>query len=86
MISILSVTREVCSHSRVHDLFIESLYNSTQFIGQKCASYGEIYEEKCSRTGMTAFMGGDKNNMEKAFGVYHLLTNGESPFAIGNKV
>lgn len=74
----------MCSHTRAHDLFIESLKNATRFVATKCASYGEVYAEKCSDSGATAFMGGDLENMDKAFGVYHLKTNSKSPFAIRN--
>lgn len=77
------VVGEVCSHTRVHDLFLESLQQSTPFLATKCLSYGEIYAEKCSEHGGNAVMGGDfNNNINRPLGIYYLQTHGKSPFAI----
>lgn len=75
------VVGEICSHSRVHDLFIESLSRATRFWATKCASYGEIYEQRCSQHGEQALMGGDIENEERPLGLYYLQTNGKSPFS-----
>ncbi|XP_055297480.1 lipase member I-like [Sitodiplosis mosellana] len=79
--SFIPFAGEICSHSRVHDLFIESLSRATRFWATKCTSYGEIYEERCSRHGERALMGGDIENEERPFGLYYLQTNGKSPFS-----
>lgn len=73
---------EVCSHTRVHDLFLETLEKSSQFWSMKCASYDEICKHKCSEAGASALMGGDKENMEKAFGLYYLDTNDKTPYSL----
>lgn len=75
-----------CSHVRVHDLFIESLSRTSQFLATKCASYGEIYDEKCSNLGDTVLMGGDflreEHGEPRPFGLYYLKTRGKPPFAL----
>ena len=75
------VVGEICSHTRVHDLFIESLSRATRFWATKCASYGEIYEQRCSQNGEQALMGGDIKDEERPLGLYYLQTNGKSPFS-----
>lgn len=67
---------------RVHDLFLESLKTTSEFWGIKCGSYGEIYDQKCNEHGVTAMMGGDIENMEKAFGLFYLQTNDRPPYAL----
>lgn len=78
------LTSSVCSHTRVHDLFTESLRNSTKFIGMGCGSVSQIFDQKCIDTGERAVMGGDKENMEKATGLYYLETFDKIPFPKNN--
>ncbi|XP_031627080.1 lipase member H-A-like [Contarinia nasturtii] len=81
--SIIPFVGEVCSHTRVHDLFIESLKRTSRFLATKCLSYGEIYDEKCSEHGENALMGGDLVNLiSRPLGLYYLQTRGKSPFAM----
>lgn len=75
---------QICSHQRVHDLFLESLNRSSLFVGEKCANFGEVDEQDCSENGELALMGGDVENMNNAFGLYVLRTNDNSPYAINN--
>lgn len=74
------LTSSICSHIRVHDLFTESLKNSTKFMGMGCGSVSQIFDRKCIDTGERAIMGGDKENMGKVNGLYYLETFDKSPF------
>lgn len=72
----------VCSHTRVHDLYIESLKHTSLFWATKCASYGEIYDQKCTAHGEKALMGGDIGTQYRPLGLYYLQTNGDTPYAM----
>lgn len=75
------VVGEICSHTRVHQLFLESLKHTSLFWATKCSSYNEIYSETCSPYGNKALMGSDIGTHYRPVGLYYLETNGESPFA-----
>ena len=77
----LSASLDVCSHTRVHDLFLESL--SSTFWAVPCASYQEIADQKCTKSGPMVRMGGDRNILGSARGIFHLKTNQRSPYALG---
>lgn len=81
MLLIFTVLGQVCSHTRVHDLYIESLKQTSLFWATKCISYGEIYDRKCSAHGEKALMGSDIGKHYRPLGLYYLYTNGNSPFA-----
>lgn len=71
----------------MHDLFLESLTHTSVFWAIKCASYGDIYDEKCSEiaaNGARVTMGGDYSNstVDRPLGLYYLKTHGRSPFAL----
>lgn len=75
------VVGEICSHTRVHQLFQESLKHTSQFWATKCSSYNEIYNDTCSSHGNKALMGGDIGTHYRPVGLFYLETNGETPFA-----
>lgn len=77
----LVVIGEVCSHTRVHDLFLESLKHTSLFWATKCSSYNEIYNETCTPRADKALMGSHIGTQYRPAGLYYLQTNGESPFA-----
>lgn len=76
-----SVAGEICSHVRVHDLFLESLKYTSLFWATKCSTYDEISNESCSPRGHKALMGGDIGTEYRPLGLYYLETNGEAPYA-----
>lgn len=80
----VTVTQDICSHTRVHDLFLESLQRSSQFLATKCASYSEIYNQNCTATCEHVLMGGDLDNNERPFGLYYVRTSSKSPFALNH--
>lgn len=80
LIFLFVVAGEICSHTRVHDLFLESLKYTSLFWATKCASYDEIHNEICSPHGQKALMGSDIGTLYRPLGLYYLETNGESPY------
>lgn len=81
-IKIFQLTADICSHTRVHKLFIETLRPSSKYWAIKCSSYREIYYQVCKPSGEMALMGGDVNNMANAYGLYYVQTNNHPPFCL----
>jgi pancreatic triacylglycerol lipase len=73
-------TAGVCAHARTVNLYAESI--STVFTGHECVSFEEIDNNRCTRTGRTARMGGAFGSIG-ARGNFHLTTNAASPFSQG---
>jgi pancreatic triacylglycerol lipase len=69
-----------CSHSRAHALFAESII-SNRFVSTRCNSFNEATNQNCNGDRNTS-MGGEPGNIGLR-GIFHLRTNGNSPFAMG---
>ncbi|XP_058065520.1 phospholipase A1 VesT1.02-like [Anopheles bellator] len=74
-----------CAHSRAHQFFAESVRPAQSgFNSVRCANYDQILNNNCVSTGANARMGGEPSNIGRGVsGVYHLITNAQSPFARG---
>ncbi|XP_065073523.1 pancreatic triacylglycerol lipase-like [Ochlerotatus camptorhynchus] len=73
-----------CAHSRAWEFFAESVRtNPSRFNSVRCANYDQILNNNCVSSGANRNMGGEPSNIGIANGVYHLITNGASPFARG---
>ncbi|EDS41789.1 lipase [Culex quinquefasciatus] len=73
-----------CAHSRAWEFFTESLRtNPSRFNSVRCQNFDQILNNNCVSSGANRNMGGEPSNIGLASGVYHLLTNGASPFARG---
>lgn len=72
-----------CAHGRAYEFFSESITSQTGFWAKQCGSYAEIKNGNCITTGKTSILGGDPMQTTKASGIYHLVTNTKSPFALG---
>ncbi|XP_062555874.1 pancreatic triacylglycerol lipase-like [Armigeres subalbatus] len=73
-----------CAHTRAHQYYAESIGSPLGFVGQRCASHEEITAGTCTESGPNALMGGEPSNYGKGVtGFYHLITNAQSPFAMG---
>lgn len=73
---------DVCSHTRVHDLFLECLKPTSRFWATRCLSFDEIDEGRCTQSGEVELMGGDLESTERATGVFYVQTNPRAPFAL----
>ncbi|XP_062554608.1 phospholipase A1 VesT1.02-like [Armigeres subalbatus] len=71
-----------CAHSRAWEFFAESV-RTGRFNSVRCANYDQILNNNCVSSGANRNMGGEPSNIGIASGVYHLTTNGNSPFARG---
>jgi hypothetical protein len=69
-----------CSHSRAHALFAETII-SNRFVGVRCNDWNEARNQACTGA-REASMGGEPGNIGLR-GIFHLRTNGNSPFALG---
>jgi pancreatic triacylglycerol lipase len=70
-----------CSHALPHAFYAESITSSIGFWSTQCANWQEIVQDGvCTESGPGKFMGGEP--MIRGNGVYYLITNAESPFAI----
>lgn len=70
---------DICSHQRVHNLFIESLNTeSSSFLAMPCSSYNDIHENRCMQTGPMELMRPEKSNQIN--GVFYLQTNSKAPY------
>lgn len=78
----IAVIDHICSHGRAHDLFIESLDVKSTFYAKRCATYKEVYDRNCTHSNDLASMGGDIENMSKAYGLFVLPTRNQTPYAI----
>lgn len=76
-----------CAHGRATALFAESIWNNN-FVSTRCANYAEITNNRCTPTGASRRMGGEPGNSVNSGveGVFHLVTNGVSPFARGDSM
>lgn len=72
------INTQICSHTRVHDLFVESL--KIPFVAKRCSTVEEIFDGDCEDTGDRVIMGGDMENMGKAYGLFYLRTSDSAPF------
>ena len=71
-----------CAHSRSIEFVIESILGG-KFKGTKCETLKEAKKGKCSATGPYINIGGEPTNHgTKLRGMFHLLTNDKSPFAM----
>lgn len=69
-----------CSHSRAHALFAETIISS-RFVSTRCDTLQQALNQACTGArGVT--MGGEPGNVGLR-GLFHLRTNGNSPFAMG---
>lgn len=67
---------------------MESLNPLVKFVGIQCESYNEIQHGNCTQSGPDALMGGDRDQLLKARGIYYLETSSDSPYALSqyNKI
>ena len=69
-----------CSHSRAHELFAETIISSG-FVAVRCNTLADATNSRCTGA-REASMGGEPGN-NGLRGIFHLRTNGQSPFAMG---
>lgn len=62
-------------------MFAETII-SDRFVSRRCGSFEEARDENCTGEERAASMGGEPGNVDLR-GIFHLRTNGVSPFAIG---
>ncbi|XP_050089744.1 phospholipase A1-like [Anopheles aquasalis] len=74
-----------CAHSRAWQFFGESIRTAQSgFNSVRCGNYDQILNNNCVSSGANARMGGEPSNIGRGVnGVYHLITNAQSPFARG---
>jgi pancreatic triacylglycerol lipase len=70
-----------CAHGRAPTFFAESL-NNNQFIAQRCASFDEVNNGRCTVQSSGHRMGGEPANSGLQ-GFFYLTTNSNSPFGRG---
>lgn len=71
-----------CSHGRAFEFVAESMNTARRFLGTQCANYNEIVNSRCTSSGPQRLMAGHPATTA-ARGVFHLVTNANSPFARG---
>jgi hypothetical protein len=69
-----------CSHSRAHALFAETII-SNRFVAQRCNTLQQATSQTCTGA-RDVSMRGEPGNVGTR-GIFHLRTNGFSPFAMG---
>lgn len=69
-----------CSHSRAHALFAETII-SNRFVSTQCTTLQQALNQACTGA-RGATMGGEPGHVGRT-GIFHLRTNGNSPFAMG---
>lgn len=69
-----------CSHSRAHALFAETIISS-DFVAVRCNTFDDARNQRCTGA-REASMGGEPGNIGLR-GIFHLRTNGQTPFAMG---
>lgn len=71
-----------CSHSRAHALFAESIV-SARFVAVSCNSFDDARNNRCTGSRGPSMGGEPGNGANNLRGIFHLRTNGASPFAMG---
>ena len=71
----------ICSHSRVYELYAESLETQSKFYARRCLDYQALKDGKCF--GDEIVMGGKWKRELTRSGMYYLKTKDSSPFALG---
>jgi len=71
-----------CAHSRAYTFFSESLQENNRFVANRCQSYDEAKNSRCTVLSTGHLMGGEPPNNDLR-GYFHLRTNSGSPFAQG---
>ena len=72
-----------CSHSRVYELYTESIHTENGFYGRRCLDHDSVKNGTCF--GDFALMGGSVKGRSAREGMYYLETSDSSPFALGRK-
>ncbi|XP_067009563.2 endothelial lipase [Anabrus simplex] len=73
------ITKELCSHSRAHFLFAESITTDVGFVAQQCDNWHQYTAGFCSN--ITTRMG-ERIDQKTASGMYFLRTGSSCPFYI----
>lgn len=73
----------LCSHVRVLYIYIESLTAPKAFYGLRCESADNALKKSCSNE-PGAFLNNKENERKKIEGIFHVTTNGESPYGLGD--
>ena len=71
-----------CSHSRVLNIFMESLHNSKAFYGYRCADLDGALNMNCNEE-PGAYINDPENEVKNLSGIFHVTTNARSPFGQG---
>ncbi|KYN16118.1 Pancreatic lipase-related protein 1 [Trachymyrmex cornetzi] len=69
-----------CSHARSYQYFAESITSHVGFLARSCDSFSKFKSGLCNDT-HASMMGGHKS-LFRPSGIYYLMTNPSSPFAI----
>ena len=73
----------ICSHSRVLDIYIESLAKPEAFYGARCENLDAAVQKSCSDENQGAFLMSPQNVEKSLEGIFHVKTNSKSPFGRG---
>lgn len=69
-----------CAHGRAYEFFSESLKVNNGFVANRCLTYNEVKNKRCTIQSSGHLMGGEppNNNLR---GIFLLATNSQAPFA-----
>lgn len=80
----------LCSHRRVVNYYVESLYSTEGFWSLECKSFGQVKDGQCNKKHAKSeelvLMPGELNeNTTDVKGIFYFRTNSNTPFARGKK-
>lgn len=73
-----------CSHARALEVYNEALSAPEAFYGYRCDTLNEAFEKNCHNTN-GAFINDVENEVKNISGIFHVTTNGNSPFGRGRE-
>lgn len=73
-----------CSHGKAQDYLLESFETPKTFYGSQCENFQQAIQKQCDGSS-GAFMNDPTNAAKDVGGIFHVSTNGQSPYGKGRE-